>query len=82
MDIEKYLKTKLKGIPLYRLKIKAEIELQNLVDDRIIYMGDCHYTRDNQGDRNGIKVVWIYEAESALHGATILCQRAPEPSAS
>ena len=82
MDIEKYLKTKLIGIPLYRLKVKAEIELQNLVDDRIIYMGDCHYVRNDKGDRNGIKVVWIYEAESALHGTTILCQHALDTSLS
>ena len=67
MDITEFLKNTLKGFPIHRLKIRAEIELQKLVDDRIIYHADCHFIRDANGTRNGVNCVWIVEPNDILN---------------
>lgn len=66
MNIQTYLTRQLQSVSLERLKIITEIELQRLVDDRIIYFGECHYIRDEAGDRCGIQVAWTTEKESSI----------------
>lgn len=66
MHIQTYLTKQLQSVSLERMKVIAEIELQRLVDDRVIYFGECHYIRDEAGDRSGIQVAWTTDKESSV----------------
>lgn len=64
MNIKTYLTRQLAPVDIERMKPVADMELQRLVDDRIIYFGECHYIRNAAGDRCGLQVAWTVAKES------------------
>ena len=54
MNVETYLEKTLAEYPLTRMKVRADVELQRLVDDKEIVVGDAYYLRDSTGERTGI----------------------------
>ena len=79
MNIQKYLQRTLSCYGIRHIKIKAEIELQGLINDRIIYIADVHYTRDEKGVRNGVRVGWkLTEGDEGLTTCDILASDAKE----
>jgi len=58
MDIGKYLKEVLSKYPVNRIYYRAGIELQQLKDDGIIYHGECRYSRNSQGHRHGVEIIY------------------------
>lgn len=58
MDIGDYLKAELAQYPLHRLKVRADIALQQLVNDHIIAIGNAYYIRDQDLQRCGVECEW------------------------
>ena len=71
MDVKSYLETYLSEYRLNRIKINAEIALQALVDDKIIYCGDCYYLRDTDGNRVGIVCEWATSENASVEKVEI-----------
>ena len=76
MDIESYLISTLSVYPLCRIKIRAEIELQRLVDDKILYVGDAYYLRGKDGSRIGVVCEFKDSGLlSEVRKVEVVCQR-------
>ena len=65
MEIEDFLTKTLSPYSVDRIKIRAMIELQRLVDDRLIVVGDAYHLRDADGLRIGV-VCEFKEAPNTL----------------
>ena len=58
MDIKAYLREVLSQYPLNRIYIRAGIELQQLKNDGVIWHGECRYSRNDKGHRQGIEIIY------------------------
>lgn len=79
MDIKAYLERTLSVFALHRIKARAEIELQALVDDKLIHFGNCYYLRDAEGNRCGLICEWTTGEQAATETAEIHANNIPNP---
>ena len=79
MDIKGYLQKALEKYPVARIKIRAEIELQQLVDDKQIVAGDVYHLRGTDGDRNGVVCEYLVAKGQSVTRMEIRCRQDPEP---
>ena len=77
MEIEDFLKKTLCPYSVARIKIRAMIELQRLVDDTLIVVGDAYYLRDKNGTRIGV-ICEFKVANTPVKRVEILCQQKPD----
>ena len=64
-QVRNRIQAEIKKYPAYRKKIRAEILLQELVDDGIIDAGDCRYRRNNSDlERDGLQFVIRKDSET------------------
>ena len=67
-DINSYLKSELETVPLSLMRGKAEILLQALVSDRIIFAADSQYLRNTALERVGVRISYkIGAADPTQH---------------
>ena len=58
MNVKAYLQKTLCQYDIRSIRAYGNTELQQLIDDRIIYLGECYYTRDEDGKRIGLRLNW------------------------
>ena len=78
MEIEDFLKKTLCPYNVDRIKIRAMIELQRLVDDTLIVVGDAYYLRDKNGTRIGVICEFKEVPNTPVKRVEILCQQKPD----
>ena len=75
MEIEDFLTKTLSPYSVDRIKIRAMIELQRLVDDRLIVVGDAYHLRDADGLRIGVVCEFKEAPNTLIKRIEILCQQ-------
>lgn len=75
MNIEDFLEKTLSPYPVDRIKVRAMIELQRLVDDTIIVVGDAYYLRDQNGTRVGVICEYKEVSNTVVKRIEIRCQQ-------
>lgn len=63
MDIAKFLREILSVYPLNRIYIRTGIALQQLKDDGIIFHGECRYSRNSEGYRQGVEIIYKIDSK-------------------
>ena len=79
MDIQAYLQNALEKYPVARMKVRAEIELQQLVDDKQIVVGDVYHLRGTDGERQGVVCEYLVAKGQSVTQMEIRCRQDPEP---
>ena len=65
MDIKKYLTEVLSEYSIDRIYTRAGIELQRLKNDGIIGRGECRYSRNIEGYRHGVEIIYQIHGEGS-----------------
>jgi len=78
MDIEKYLKEVLSQYPINRIYYRAGIALQQLKDDGIIYHGECRYSRNSDGYRDGVEIIYKVDRKDSFTSTVEVLANADE----
>ena len=63
-QVRNRIQAEIKKYPAHRKRIRAEILLQELVDDGIIDAGDCRYRRNSDLERDGLQFVIRKDGET------------------